>query len=457
MNAPTSMKKYQFLLKGLFLILFALTVSCQSDEDPVIYEKGSNEYVNNWMQEQMKKYYLWSENIPDRTDLSLDSKEYFKKLLHPDDRFSYAVSVSSPDTFPKSIRSVYGFDISVIEFEGQVYGIVLYVLSDSPAERNSIKRGQLIKAINGTLFNNQNFEKLYLSLANSDQAKLQVTEYSSQSGFSAVKEIELLRGLTFSQPLIHKVIINNTEKTGYVSIPHFDSGLASPLLQVFQDFKNQSVTKVIVDLRYNGGGDVSSATALSIILAPNIKPDDLFIKFKGNKNGGLVNKSFKESLEMNELSVSYDALRAVHPPIQELYVLCGSRTASASEIIINNLKPFMNVISIGEKTVGKDVAGFAIEDNRISGQQGWTLYPVIYKLSNANDEGNYNTGISPSVVVNEIQNVEIYPLGDIREVLINRALNGASNAKQIPGFPVKIISFKTINTDSDHFLQVNFK
>ncbi|TCN54711.1 C-terminal processing protease CtpA/Prc [Flavobacterium circumlabens] len=457
MNAAVSMKKYHFIFKGLLFILFSLAVSCQSEDEPIVYKEGSTEYVNSWMYEQMKKYYLWSENISDRTNLSLDSKEYFKKLLQADDRFSYATQASSPDTFPKSIRSSYGFDMAVIEYEGKVYGMVLFVLSDSPAERNGMKRGQLIKAINGTLFNSQNFEKLYVDLAHSDQAKIQLTEYAAQTGFSAVKEIELGRGFTFSQPMIHKVILNNTEKTGYLAIPHFDIGLASPLLQVFQDFKNQSVTKVIIDLRYNGGGDVSSAAALSIILAPDIKPNDLFIKFKGNKNGGLVNKSFKEALEMNEPTVSYEALRAAHPAIEEVYVLCGSHTASASEIIINNLKPFMKVISIGEKTTGKDVAGFAIEDNRISGQQGWTLYPVIYKLANASDEGNYSNGITPSVVLNEIQNLEIFPLGDTRETLMNRALNGVSAAKQSTFSSVKVIPLKTIQNDTDHFLEVNFK
>lgn len=455
MNAALSMKKYQFILKAFLLLLFALTVSCQSEEEPVVYQEGSTEYVNSWMYEQMKKYYLWSEEIPDHTNLSLDPKEYFKKLLQADDRFSYATEASSPDTFPKSIRSNYGFDIAVAEHEGQVYGIVLFVLSDSPAERNGMKRGQLIKAVNGTLLNSQNFESLYLDLAHSDQVKLQLMDYAAQSGFSAVKEIELSRGFTFSQPMIHKVILNNGEKTGYLAIPHFDIGLASPLLQVFQDFKNQSVTKVIVDLRYNGGGDVSSATALSIILAPNSKPDDLFIKFKGNKNGGLINQSFKEALRMNESTVTYEALRATHPAIQEVYVLCGSHTASASEIIINNLKPYMKVITIGEKTTGKDVAGFAIEDNRVSGQQGWILYPVIYKLSNASDEGNYSMGITPSVVLNEIQNLEIFPLGDTREILMNRALNGISAAKELSFSPVKVIPLKTIQNDADHFLEVN--
>lgn len=451
------MKKYYFILKGLLFILFALTVSCQSDEEPVIYKEGSTEYVNSWMYEQMKKYYLWSEDIPDGINLTLDSKEYFKKLVQAADRFSYAANASSPDTFPRSIRSDYGFDITIVEHEGQVYGIVLFVLSDSPAERNGMKRGQLIKAINGTLLNSQNFERLYVDLVHSDQVKLQLMDYAKQSGFSVVKEIEISRGFTFSQPMIHKVILNHTEKTGYIAILHFDIGLASPLLQVFQDFKNQSVTKVIVDLRYNGGGDVSSATALSSILAPNIKPDDLFIKFKGNKNGGLINQSFKEALKMNEATVTYEALRAAHPSIQEVYVLCGSRTASASEIIINNLKPYMKVITIGEKTTGKDVAGFAIEDNRVSGQQGWILYPVIYKLSNADDEGNYGMGIVPSVLLNEIQNLEIFPLGDPREILINRALNGVSAAKELSLSPVKIIPLKVIQNDVDHFLQVNFK
>ncbi|MRX41243.1 peptidase S41 [Flavobacterium sp. LC2016-23] len=451
------MKKHQFILKAFLLLLFALTVSCQSEEEPVIYKEGSTEYVNSWMYEQMKKYYLWSEDMPDRTNLALDSKEYFKKLLQADDRFSYATDASSPDTFPKSIRSNYGFDIAVVEYEGQVYGMVLFVLSDSPAERNGMKRGQLVKTINGTLLNTQNFERLYLDVAHSDQVKLQLMDYTEESGFSALKEIQLGRGFTFSQPMIHKVVLNNTEKTGYLAIPHFDIGLASPLLQVFQDFKNQSVTKVIIDLRYNGGGDVSSAAALSIILAPDIKPGDLFIKFKGNKNGGAVNQSFKEALEMNETAVHYDALRAAHPAIQEVYVLCGSHTASASEIIINNLKPYMKVITIGEKTTGKDVAGFAIEDNRISGQQGWTLYPVIYKLSNASNEGNYSMGITPSVVLNEIGNLEIFPLGDTREILMNRALNGVSAAKENSFSPVKVIPLKTIPHDVDHFLEVNFK
>jgi C-terminal processing protease CtpA/Prc len=286
-----------------------------------------------------------------------------------------------------------------------------------------------------------------------DKTVLEVQEYSSVSGFSTAKQIEINRGFTFSQPVKYHVINQNGEKVGYIEIPHFDIGLAGIFLQIFKEFQNQSVTKIVIDLRYNGGGDVSSAAALSTILAPNIKSGDLFIVFKGNKNGGLVHKTFAEALEMNELQVSFEQLRAVHPPIQEVYVLCGSHTASASEIILNNLKPFMNVISIGEKTVGKDAAGFEIKDDRIPDQPGWILYPIIYKLFNANNEGDYTLGINPSVQLNELQEMEIYPMGDPGETLLSRALNGAANSK-MKQIDLKELPLKSIYNNADPFVLI---
>ncbi|PWB27675.1 S41 family peptidase [Flavobacterium sp. HTF] len=449
---PEFINQYRSVLKSILLIVFSFFVSCQND-DPVVYDKGTNEYVNNWMYEQMKKYYLWNESIPQNTNLALNPKTYFNQLLYKEDRFSYAVHPSLHETSPKSIRNNYGFDISFIEFEKQTYALILYVLNDSPAERSGLKRGQFIKSVNGVLVTNQNFENLYADLASSDKTVLEVQEYSSSSGFSAVKPIEINRGFTFLQPVKYNVIIQNGQKTGYMEIPHFDIGMAGTFLQIFREFQSQSVNKIVVDLRYNGGGDVSSAAALSIILAPAIQSNDLFIVFKGNKNGGLVRKTFAEALEMNELQVGFDQLRAVHPPIQEVYVLCGTRTASASEIILNNLKPYMNVISIGEKTTGKDAAGFEIKDDRLSDQSGWILYPVIYKLFNANEEGNYALGIHPSVELNELQEMEIYPMGNPKEVLLSNALNGTAYSRKNQKSLITI-SLRSVNNDADPFVKL---
>jgi C-terminal processing protease CtpA/Prc len=212
---------------------------------------------------------------------------------------------------------------------------------------------------------------------------------------------------------------------------------------------------LVLDLRYNGGGDISSATALSIILAPNIKADDLFIKFEGNQNGGNVDQSFTTALKSNESSVSFDALRNAHPFINRVYILCGKRTASASELIINNLKPYMEVITIGEKTFGKDVAGFPISDDRNPDKRGWILYPSIYKLFNARHEGNYSKGINPEIVLNELQQPEVFALGNRSETLLQGALNRISgNTNKIKTETVQSLPLSKISTDIDPLLQI---
>jgi len=407
----------------LLLLLSFSAISCQSDDGLPVYEDGTNQYVNQWTYEQMKKYYYWSDSMPNKTDLSLNPKDYFEKLLNPNDPFSYTLNPSLPETAPQNLRKRFGFDIAFVQHQGQSFGVILYVLSNSPAQNNGLRRGQFITAIDGTLLTHGNFDTLYRKLVNSTIAQLQLVDYSGQTGFSSPKEVAILQGFTFSQPMPYHIFQMQNHKVGYVEISHFDVGDAQSFMQIFQQFKSQSINELIIDLRYNGGGDISSATALSILIAPNIQANDLFIEYEGNRNGGDIDQTFQEALEMNESQLSFTSLRSAHPALQKVYVLCGSHTASASEIIINNLKPFMQVITIGKKTVGKDVAGFPITDDRIPGQQGWVLYPSIYKLFNADHQGSYSDGINPSLEVDEISELEIFPLGDQRESLLKKALN----------------------------------
>jgi len=450
------MKKYHlFSIIISFFALGFLAVSCTSDDSPEIYKEGTNEYVNQWIYQQMKRYYYWNENIPDEGNLSLHPKEYFSSLVHPNDRFSYALLPSMPGTFPKSIRGSFGFDITFVEHQGQVYGTILYVLSDSPAYRNGLKRGKFIKSINGIALNHENYERLYKDLTSANRAELQVVEYDG-SMFSSPVSVSIPEGITLLQPVLKRIILQGNDRIGYLEIPHFDVGLSRSLLQAFQEFKSQSVNKVVLDLRYNGGGDISSATALGILLAPNIHADDLFITFKGNNNGGTISQSFKQSLEMNEAQVTFQELRNAHPEIQKIYILCGRHTASASEIIINNLKPYMDVVTIGEKTTGKDVAGFPIEDDRIPGQPGWILYPSIYKLYNASNVGGYSEGIVPTIAMDELQQAEIFPLGDPNEILLRRALNAISLNGRIGNTPeMRMLLKQPMNFDADPLLYVN--
>lgn len=446
--------KYSSLIRILFFLFFGIfLISCEVDDKSEVYEEGSNKYTNDWIYNQMKKYYKWNETMPDKGDLGLNPKEYFNRLLNKSDLYSYAVNPNLPETVPQSLRRNFGFDISFVEYQSKIYGVILYALEDSPAKNNGLLRGQLITQINGEVLNLNNYEKIYKSIIATTHLDLKVVSYSKETGFSKPESVSLLQGFSFSQPIFTQVITNNNTKIGYVEIPHFDVGQAKLFQQIFQELKNQNITELVLDLRYNGGGDVSSATALSIILAPNINANDLFIQFEGNKNGGLVKQSFQQALESNERNVSFDVLKNVHPDIKKVYILCGKRTASASEIIINNLRPFMEVITIGEKTVGKDVAGFPIEDDRIPNVKGWILYPSIYKLFNAKHEGDYSNGINPSIVVDELQEPEIFPLGNRSELLLSAAINVQSgNTSKIKVTTARSLPLSKIYIDTDPLL-----
>lgn len=404
------------------LILALFYVSCQKDDDNIVYSEGTNEYNNQWIYEQMKRYYYWNNEIPDNIDLSQFPKDYFSSLLSHQDRFSYTYHPSIPESMPSTLRSSFGMDISFILYEGNVYGVVLYVLSGSPAQNNGLKRGQLITTINNIPVSQANYNTLYETMGNADNVSFTIVEFTEETGFSQPVAKELTSYYTFLQAPLYNIISIGDKNIGYLQISHFDVGLAQSLQNIFNEFKSQNVNEVVLDLRYNGGGDVSSATALSILLAPNIDQDDLFITFKGNQNGGEINQSFKQSLEMNEATVSYNELRQSSLTLNRVFVLCGNNTASASEIIINNLKPYITVVTIGEQTLGKDMAGFSIEDNR-AGQQGWVLFPVIYKLYNAYGKGDYSNGIVPDIELNELTNLELYYLGNQNEILLNKAIN----------------------------------
>lgn len=430
------------------LILALFYVSCQKDDDNIIYSEGTNEYNNQWIYEQMKRYYYWNNEIPDNIDLSQFPKDYFFSLLFHQDRFSYAYHPSIPESMPSTLRSSFGMDISFILYEGNVYGVVLYVLSGSPAQNNGLKRGQLITTINNIPVSQTNYNTLYETMGNADNVSFTIVEFTEETGFSQPVSKELTSYYTFLQAPLYNIISIGDKNIGYLQISHFDVGLAQSLRNIFNEFKSQNVNEVVLDLRYNGGGDVSSATALSILLAPNIDQDDLFITFIGNQNGGEINQSFKQALEMNEFNVDFNQLRQSNILLNRVFVLCGKNTASASEIIINNLNPYMNVITIGETTRGKDMAGFPIQDNRLPDSPGWTIYPVIYKLYNALGQGDYNDGISVDIELDELSQIELFPLGDQIELLFNEAINNITGSSGRKERGTTSGLQKTHNTDS---------
>jgi len=411
-------------LQLIALTVFLISCTNNNDESAPVFPEGSTESVNLWVQDSMKRYYYWADQMPAKPDYRLPVKDFFKSLLSSQDRFSFMVNTEDSSSYPRSIRNMYGFDYTVAKIaNNQVVTIVKLVLQNSPAFNAGLERGMIITKINGKGITEANAESMASSIK--DQTVVDLTVGKWQNGtVTDEKNITVYYGFSFEQPILSKVFEKNGKKAGYLYIYDFPDGMTQTLNQKFAEFKAAGVQELILDLRYNYGGSVSSAAALCSLIPSGLSSGSPFIIFKGNKNGGEVKRTFAQQIAYDPKALDFAALRANALGLQKVFILTSNSTASAAEIVINNLKPYMQVIQIGDTTLGKDMAGFVVEDKRKPRKISWQIHPVIYKVFNASGAGEYSNGISPQIMVNEYAGLPLLPLGDPNETLISSALNG---------------------------------
>ncbi|GGE65650.1 C-terminal processing protease CtpA/Prc [Pedobacter psychrotolerans] len=395
--------------------------SCKKDQKKLDYPIGSNENINTWILDSLKRYYYWNEQLRADQDIALPPKDFFYSLRNPSDRFSYINLPGDATTITPSNRN-FGFDYTTVSDQNstKVIGIIKVVLKDSPASRAGLKRGDYISKINGKTLTSANAQALQDEILNSDRFSMSLAEQTNNI-WTDTRTVEISKGVILDQKEISRMIESDGKKIGYLYLIDFNAGLATSLSPVFSNFKAQGISDLILDLRYNAGGQVAEAAGICVMIAQNITYDKPFITYKGNKNGGTKTESIGVSSTFDR-TLNFNALLQQNLGLNRVYVLSTATTASAAEIIINNLKPFIQVIQIGEKTRGKDEASFRIFDARNPKQVNWEMYPIVYKLFNAQGNGAYNLGIDPDVVINEMNTLPLLPLGDPGDPLIKTAI-----------------------------------
>ncbi|WP_234047743.1 S41 family peptidase [Chryseobacterium paridis] len=398
--------------------------SCKSEDEAIPdFPEGSVESINVWVQDNMKRYYYWEDQMPSKPDYHLPVKKFFASLLSQNDRFSSIVNTEDSSTYLRTVRNMYGFDYAVIQLaNGQITAVIKLVLQDSPAQNAGLRRGMIMKKINGSLINASNAESLLNSIPDNTTLDLTVGDWEAGNIINE-QEIRVYYGFSLDQPILSKIFDQNGKKTGYLYIYDFPDGLSQSLNQKFAQFKANGVKDLVIDLRYNYGGSVASAAALCSMIPSGITANSPFITYKGNKNGGEVKKTFSEQIAYDATALSFSALHANTLELNRVFILTSRNTASASEIVINNLKPYIQVIQVGDTTLGKDMAGFAISDDRKPKKISWQLHPVIYKVYNANGQGEYSNGISPQIPMNEYISLPLAQLGEANESLLQAVLN----------------------------------
>lgn len=382
----------------------------------------------------LNQYYLWQEEINDLSDTRFErseaytnatSKRYvsylknfstpevlFKYLLSPEDRFSFIVEdIDQLEDSFQGISLSTGMDYALAQIEtGEIVGYVRYVLPYSDAEKKGVKRGDFFLSVDGQRLTTTNYQQLLFNQKN-----------SLTFGFFKVvnKQIVPTESKTLSQLplqedpiLLHKTLSRSGKKIGYLVYNSFVSKYDKQLNEVFAKFKSDGVSDLVLDLRYNSGGSVQTA----IYLASMIKGTDTNKVFvKQTSNAKMANYWKRDHTFENNISGT--PIHTLNLP--KIYILTSKHTASASELIINGLKPYLTVVQIGDTTLGKNLASITLKD-KTQGSK-WAMQPIVLRSENAAGFGHYETGLVPNFKIKEdVRNLGT--LGDENEPLLAKAL-----------------------------------
>lgn len=411
---------YFFLISLLALIVLS---ACNKDEvapDPIIPDDIKS--VNNFIWENMDTYYLWREFMPTELDpnTQTDPASYFHELVYSeDDRWSF-ITDNYDDLVHKlqGIGKTYGHEYQLFRKTGSkdVYGIVEYMIKDSPAKVAGIIRGDVFNRINGILLDTLNYRELLFS---NEPYLIGFADLIDDEVVSKDREIFITPVVMQEDPiLLDSVYYIEGRNIGYLVYNRFISSLNSDLNTVFSRFKSDGVNELVLDLRYNPGGSVGTATLLASLIAPQefTSNEDIFVKYIWNDT---IDEYWREEEgdESSNLVIRFlDAAQNIN--LNKLYVIVSGSSASASELIINGLKPYMNVTLIGDTTHGKYTASITLHDEEKS--YNWAIQPIVLKTANINNETDYKDGMFPDHLVSDGY---FSQLGDIEEKRLAQAIS----------------------------------
>ncbi|HEV8081372.1 MAG TPA: S41 family peptidase [Chitinophagaceae bacterium] len=392
------LKNYKLFLIPILVLSFF--ISCQKSIDPGVGAPPTSlTPVSTTVDDKLKdsvllytrEIYLWYNQIPasfnPRTFADPDKimqaiRQYSVEpgFTAPVDRFSFAMKQTEYNNLASGISADFGFSVFFFA-EGDLR--VKYVERESAAGKAGIRRGWRITKINNSTD---------ITTSNSTFIVDNVF-YSATTTFTFIKPdgSSVTMTLNASSYKTHPVMADSVYSIGGKSIGYivFKSFLGdipeinSELNRVFSRFASANVNDVIVDLRYNGGGYVSVAETLSNYLAPSSATGSVMMTQQFNDKLGPRYNSTTNFNKKGSINLS------------RVFFIVSSSTASASELLINNLKPVINDVKLigRNSTYGKPVGFFPqpVGD--------WFIFPVSFRTVNKSGVGNYFNGFAPDATV----------------------------------------------------------
>lgn len=418
------------LFVGLLLFILACTVvvSCQNDDDNAL--SAPIDPVNQWIFANMDFWYFWTDEMARDIDQSIDPEDYFDALLFEGDRFSIIV-----DDFDGLINSLDGvtlepgYEVAFFRESGtnNVLAAITYIKNPSPASDIGLVRGDLIRSVNGQSMDVDNFGSVFSQIFQNHTIEYLSFNASMESYEERTADLIVEQVVENPNFLDSIYTTQSGAKVGYYVYNFFRRGVdggaeyQSEQEEVFADFKAANIEELIIDLRYNGGGSTSAAIDLASFIAPGVVEGDLFFSNSWNDRA-------EESITNDpDLGTEFLTGRFLNKNFNigeqlanRVYVLTGSGTASASELIINGLRPFIDVIVVGDTTVGKNVGSVPFGDSN-NENNNYGILPITFQIENVLGQSDYAEGFVPNILVNDLE-LPLLELGDINEPLLSNAL-----------------------------------
>ncbi len=369
----------------------------------------------------MNEYYLWSDNMPikDVTNLSLAPMDYFYTVLYKNiDRFSW-IDANAANLVNKlnGINTILGIKVNIFKSSptqsDKYVFVIANVFKDSPADTAGLKRGDIIMSVNGSAITISN----YNTILNNQTLTLGMGSLNGNTFEPLPSNLnkKITKQTVQIKPIVNEKILDyGAQKIGYFVYLQFLKDYDNDLRSVFGRFKDAEINELVIDLRYNGGGYVSSSNVLTELI---VHPSQLG-KIMNTK---LFNKTIPAVYKTDSVTLFNSQANNIGSQLQRVFILTSQNTASASELIINNLKPYMEVILIGENTYGKNVGSHTITDSEKKYPYG--LQPITFKIVNSTGESDYGTeaGFTPQYAVKDTL-LPYYQFGDPNETYLKKAL-----------------------------------
>ena len=315
---------------------------------------------------------------------------------------------------------------------GNIFVVVRDVVPGSDADIKGITRGMIINEVNGTQLTSANVN----GLLDPDSFTISLADYNGGNPVANGTTIDIVKGQIQENAVkIAKVITQGANKIGYLMYNQFSTPYDGDLNNAFATFRNEGITDLIIDLRYNGGGSVRTATYLASMISGQPTTNVFSQQIWNDKvMNSISNRDFflnyftdrLRNTDANGQVIIDEPINTVN--LSSVYFIVTGRTASASELVINGLLPYMDVNLVGTQTVGKQVGSITLYDSddytrtgpNFNNNHTWAMQPIVLEIQNKDGQNEPN-GYTPEVILEEdVANLGV--LGDATEPLLARTI-----------------------------------